>query len=114
MRIKPPTIQSFDGLTPVWQRNERHGHSIINIVIYQSENNRYTYSIQCKLCSFIRVIFPHQLESDFSSRLEAEKSAIQLLYSWTKDFRNAKKHLKTFDLLAVGQQELFPELNTPD
>ena len=96
-------------LTITEQRDEVHGDNQIILTVYRTEHNRYTYSIQLKVGRIIRSIFPHQLETDWDSPLQAKHAAFYTMLSWTKHSRSAKKSLFDFEIMNVDQQSLFED-----
>lgn len=91
------------------RRDEVHGRNQIILTVYRTAQNRYTYSIQLKVGRIIRSIFPHQLETNWASPLQAKHAAFNTMLSWTKNSRSAKKSLFDFEIMNVDQQSLFSE-----
>lgn len=91
------------------RRDEVHGKNQIILTVYRTAHNRYTYSIQLKVGRIIRSIFPHQLDKNYDSPLQAKHAAFNTMLSWTKNSRSAKKSLFDFEIMNVDQQSLFSE-----
>ena len=96
-------------LTITEQRDEVHGKNQIILTVYRTAQNRYTYSIQLKVGRIIRSIFPHQLETNWDSTIQAKHAAFYTMLSWTKHSRSAKKSLFNFEIMNVDQLSLFSE-----
>lgn len=91
------------------RRDEVHGKNQIILTVYRTAHNRYTYSIQFKVGRIIRSIFPHQLDTNYDSPLQAKHAAFYTMLSWTKHSRKAKKSLFDFEIMNVDQQSLFDD-----
>lgn len=91
------------------RRDEVHGKNQIILTVYRTAQNRYTYSIQLKVERIIRYIFPHQLDTNYDSPLQAKHAAVETMLSWTKSSRSARKSLFDFEIMNVDQQSLFSE-----
>ena len=78
------------------QIDEKHGKDEVVLTVYRSEDNNFTYSLQCHVSRIIRAIFPHQLTEVYSSPQKAKRAAIDTLFDWIKQSRTAKEHLRTF------------------
>lgn len=100
---------SIENLTTIECRDEIHGKNQIILTVYRTAQNRYTYSIQLKVGRIIRSIFPHQLDTNYDSPLQAKHAAFYTMLSWTKNSRSAKKSLFDFEIMNVDQQSLFSE-----
>lgn len=100
---------SIENLTTIECRDEVHGKNQIILTVYRTAQNRYTYSIQLKVGRIIRSIFPHQLDTNYDSPLQAKHAAFNTMLSWTKHSRSAKKSLFDFEIMNVDQQSLFSE-----
>lgn len=96
-------------LTITERRDEIHGRNQIILTIYRTAQNRYTFSIQLKVGRIIRSIFPHQLDTNYDSPLQAKHAAFNTMLSWTKHSRSAKKSLFDFEIMNVDQQSLFDD-----
>lgn len=97
-------------MTLIERKDEVRGKNEIILAVYKVEDDteKYTYSIQCKLCRFVRAVFPHQIADTYPTPRAAKKAAVSKLRQWTQHNRSAKEHLAAFDLLSVDQLELFP------
>lgn len=100
---------SIANLTTIESRDEVHGKNQIILTVYRTEENRFTFSIQLKVGRIIRSIFPHQLETNWDSTIQAKHAAFNTMLSWTKHSRSAKKSLFDFEIMNVDQQSLFSE-----
>lgn len=100
---------NISNLTPIERRDEIHNRNQIILVIYKTEDNRFSFSIQLKIGKIIRSIFPHQLDETWSSIIEAKHAAFNIMLSWTKNSRTAKKSLFDFEVMNVDQLQLFSE-----
>lgn len=88
--------------------DERHANNEIILTIYHDcEAQGYTYSLQCHLCRFVRAVFPHQLGQTYGSPQAAKRAAVELLFSWVKPSRAAKKHLRPFGITSCPCQLEF-------
>lgn len=96
-------------LTTIECRDEVHGKNQIILTVYRTEDKRFTFSIQLKVGRIIRSIFPHQLETNWDSTIQAKHAAFNTMLSWTKNSRSAKKSLFNFEIMNVDQQSLFDD-----
>lgn len=87
--------------------NEKHGKDEVIITVYRTDNENFTYSLQCVAGSFIRAVFPHQIKETYPTPVQAKKAAISTLASWSTQNRTAKEHLTAFGITSCCTQLEF-------
>ena len=86
---------------------EKHGKDEVILTIYGMEGGGFTYSLQCRMSLIIRAIYPHQIMQSYETISKAKRSAIDMLFSWTKGSRAAKEHLRSFGIIDCPYQLEF-------
>ena len=82
-------------LPVVQKRNESKNGSQIILTIYAVENG-FVYSINCKLCRFIRSYYPTEKETKYPTEKDAQRAAVFRIQSWIKDSRKLKELFSHF------------------
>lgn len=91
---------------PVIERNvEQHGKDEIIVIVYEKKDC-YTYSVQCRLGSFVRSVYPHSITAAYPTARAAKYAAALEIRQWTKKSRAAKNRLQHFNLLRLYHPEL--------
>lgn len=92
-------------MTLIEKNDETHGKDEIILSVYKSEENKFTFSVQCHLGDLTRAIFPHAHKQSFSTERAAKKAAVSLLYDWVGHSKKNRERLEKFYSLEVEQLE---------